>query len=45
MVSSAMSPYLAMCLIMTCFAGVVAVTQFQYGTPAAVAVLLAMGII
>ena len=44
MVSGTMSPYLAMCLIMTCFAGVVAITQFHYGTPAEGAVLIVMGI-
>jgi hypothetical protein len=40
-----MSPYLAMTMIMTCFAGVVAITYWQYGAPAAAAVLIAMGVI
>ena len=35
-----MSPYLAMCLIMSSYAGMVVITQIQYGTPAALAVLI-----
>jgi hypothetical protein len=40
-----MSPYLAMCLIMSCFAGVVAITFQQYGAVGAIAVLIAMGVL
>jgi hypothetical protein len=39
-----MSPYLATCLIMACFAGVVAITFQQYGIVGAIAVLAAMGV-
>lgn len=39
-----MSPYLAMCLMFCGYARTVALTYFLYGAPAAVGVLLAMGL-
>lgn len=39
-----MSPYLAMCLMFMGYARIVALTYFLYGAPAAVGVLLAIGL-